>query len=172
MKIFNQKIGISSFCEHLRSLETVYSDSQIVSITHWKEKNTLLLHEFVTFRALMHGDDIYLRIERYSERRGPLHHPRNWRFVFPAKDTVIMTRSVEKVMQEGIDLEVLGRVVFNDDPPTLLDLESVLVTVCNESPEYLLYSENCYFLASTLMQVFATLYGGVREAPATESPES
>ena len=88
MKLFNQKISTSSFCEHLLSLETVYSNSQIVSITHWKEKNTLLLHEFVTFRALVHGDDTYLRIERYSERRGPLHHPRNWHFVFPAKDTV------------------------------------------------------------------------------------
>ena len=43
-------------------------------------------------------------------------------------------------MQEGIDLEVLGRVLFDDDPPTLLDLGRVLVTVCNESPEYLLYS--------------------------------
>jgi hypothetical protein len=49
-----------------------------------------------------------------------------------------MTADEKKVLEK--DIMVIGRVAFEGDQPTLMDLESVLRAVCSESKDYRLYS--------------------------------
>lgn len=58
------------------------------------------------------------------------------------------------------DDDVVGTITFTDDFPSLPDLALLAEIVHNAHPKYLLFSNNCYHFAGTMIMVLARLYTG------------
>jgi len=59
-----------------------------------------------------------------------------------------------------LDDDIVGTITFTDDFPTLPDLALLAEIVHNVHPKYLLFSDNCYHFAGTMIMVLARLYLG------------
>jgi len=58
------------------------------------------------------------------------------------------------------DDDIVGTITFIDDFPSLPDLALLAEIVHNAHPKYLLFSNNCYYFAGTMIMVLARRYLG------------
>ncbi|KAF8308044.1 hypothetical protein DL93DRAFT_2087448 [Clavulina sp. PMI_390] len=106
-----------------------------------------------------HGNQrIWLRIDRAANRN------RDVRFTsrFPAEDTARVSSSEKHRLMIG-ESRLRAHVTFTclENAPRLFALADLLVILQQESNEYRLFSENCYFFTSIIQETLTSVYGGL-----------
>ncbi|KAF9505036.1 hypothetical protein BS47DRAFT_580054 [Hydnum rufescens UP504] len=100
---------------------------------------------------------LWLRVERAAKRAQS--GIRSLFSTFPAKDTARICGSEQDILYEEEPSMVEADIRF-ESPPTLLDLEKLLTIVAEESVEYKLWPENCFFFAAAIQENLSTRHGG------------
>jgi len=78
--------------------------------------------------------------------------------IFQANDTVMLSGD-EEALLKGDASTLQAKVLFRK-PPTLSDLEALLTIIEEESAEYDLFRENCYFFSSVVQQTLTEIHDG------------